>query len=507
MTQPSTPKSTLSGEDARAAAELILNADIDHCEATIESEDFNNPTDVSLDVIEAAITLARTYLTEHPVPTSPPLAPPANKGAGEPKRITECVRDMLDILESPDATEDEKSAAAATIVEAVAPEIMAKAYPATASEPGVERHRDCATDRDHRIIDSTSVALEGRIGSEDDVHRLVNQIKCGGGTKDKLETACEIAIAFIRWAQDLKHRATAATGETCNGCNKPLSPENAWMEDGCPCNSIKGCNDGNQTISQWRQEEGNRLRHEVAGLRFAMAENVKLKTILTALLRCPEVRAVAEQQWINLLNMDYGDGVDSVPLVTAIDKALEFVPQAWLENDEKKQLQHEIERLKSELAMWKPLSPAEAEAALEAAVAIPISDERINAIIERVTDPAYRPSEPEHVMLAAKVKQLIAERDATIAANDKLRRQWDEQRDKVTHFQLKCEGLQQRAERAEQLVGERPKVIHGGPSVVLPKGGYVCMMSNGEACLQFSTGKGGSSEGYRYVRVDQFFAE
>ena len=29
----------------------------------------------------------------------------------------------------------------------------------------------------------------------------------------------------------------------CNGCGKKLLPENAWMEDGCPCNSPKGVND------------------------------------------------------------------------------------------------------------------------------------------------------------------------------------------------------------------------------------------------------------------------
>ena len=28
----------------------------------------------------------------------------------------------------------------------------------------------------------------------------------------------------------------------CNGCGKPLLLKNEWMEDGCPCNSPKGCN-------------------------------------------------------------------------------------------------------------------------------------------------------------------------------------------------------------------------------------------------------------------------
>jgi hypothetical protein len=50
---------------------------------------------------------------------SEPNAQPASE-----KRITEGVRDMLAILEDPAATEDEKSMAASTIVDAVAPDIM-----------------------------------------------------------------------------------------------------------------------------------------------------------------------------------------------------------------------------------------------------------------------------------------------------------------------------------------------------------------------------------------------
>jgi hypothetical protein len=60
-----------------------------------------------------------------------------------------------------------------------------------------------ATDHDHRIIDAVSYALKGRIGEDDDIQRLREQIE-GGDSVDKMDTACEIAIAFIRWAQDLK---------------------------------------------------------------------------------------------------------------------------------------------------------------------------------------------------------------------------------------------------------------------------------------------------------------
>lgn len=63
----------------------------------------------------------------------------------------------------------------------------------------------------------------------------------------------------------------------------------------------------------------------------------------------------------------------------------------------------------AELMLWKPMTPEEAEAAYDAAEAIPISDEEIEGIVSRVTDPTYRPSEPEHVKLAAKITQLQQE--------------------------------------------------------------------------------------------------
>jgi len=36
----------------------------------------------------------------------------------------------------------------------------------------------------------------------------------------------------------------------CAGCGKPLTQENAWMTDGCPCNHPLGCNNQNET--RWR---------------------------------------------------------------------------------------------------------------------------------------------------------------------------------------------------------------------------------------------------------------
>lgn len=36
----------------------------------------------------------------------------------------------------------------------------------------------------------------------------------------------------------------------CRGCGKPLAVENAWMTDGCPCNTKLGVNSLNET--RWR---------------------------------------------------------------------------------------------------------------------------------------------------------------------------------------------------------------------------------------------------------------
>ena len=60
-----------------------------------------------------------------------------------------------------------------------------------------------ATDWDRKIIDAVSIGMNGTIGTDDDIDRLRNQIE-GGQSEDKLHTACEIAVAFIRFAQDLK---------------------------------------------------------------------------------------------------------------------------------------------------------------------------------------------------------------------------------------------------------------------------------------------------------------
>lgn len=54
-----------------------------------------------------------------------------------------------------------------------------------------------------------------------------------------------------------------AASSECAGCGKPLLMENAWMTDGCPCNSPLGVNSMNETrwrlLMQLQQEQSRRL--------------------------------------------------------------------------------------------------------------------------------------------------------------------------------------------------------------------------------------------------------
>lgn len=49
----------------------------------------------------------------------------------------------------------------------------------------------------------------------------------------------------------------------CVGCGSPLLVQNAWMTDGCPCNSPLGVNSQNETrwrlLMQLQQEQARKL--------------------------------------------------------------------------------------------------------------------------------------------------------------------------------------------------------------------------------------------------------
>lgn len=82
------------------------------------------------------------------------------------------------------------------------------------------------------------------------------------------------------WIDDVKRRLLAVREAFCRGCGAALLRKNAWMEDGCPCNSPKGVNDGNQWISEWRNElrAASESAHLAAERRLASLER-HLETI------------------------------------------------------------------------------------------------------------------------------------------------------------------------------------------------------------------------------------
>lgn len=63
--------------------------------------------------------------------------------------------------------------------------------------------KELLTDSDRKIINSVGMGLI-EVGKDDDVLRLKTLIE-NGESQDKLKTACEISIAWIRFAQDLKY--------------------------------------------------------------------------------------------------------------------------------------------------------------------------------------------------------------------------------------------------------------------------------------------------------------
>ena len=67
-----------------------------------------------------------------------------------------------------------------------------------------------------------------------------------------------------------------------------------------------------------------------------------------------------------------------------------------------------IRELENELAMWRPLTPEEAQKAYDEAVAEPMSDEEIKRIVKAAMDPAERVPNSEQMQLAVKVRELEA---------------------------------------------------------------------------------------------------
>ena len=90
------------------------------------------------------------------------------------------------------------------------------------------------SDRDNRIIDGVSHALGGVIGQVDDRDRLRKEIE-DGPAEDKLKVAVDIAVAFIRFAQDLKGNAEILKKKNATSLSNNLCPDHRDKQVGKPC--------------------------------------------------------------------------------------------------------------------------------------------------------------------------------------------------------------------------------------------------------------------------------
>lgn len=71
-----------------------------------------------------------------------------------------------------------------------------------------------------------------------------------------------------------------------------------------------------------------------------------------------------------------------------------------------------LQAAQRELALWRPLTPEEAQKAYDEAEAVPLSEEEVARIMEKVLDPAERITNSEEAQLAARCRKLERERDA-----------------------------------------------------------------------------------------------
>ena len=90
-------------------------------------------------------------------------------------------------------------------------------------------------------------------------------------------------------------------------------------------------------------------------------------------------------------------------------KGLESVTELYdAKKHEVRQLQARVEELERELKLWRPLTPEEAEQALNDAQAVPISEEVFARILAKATDPAERVTNNEAAQMAARIAELEA---------------------------------------------------------------------------------------------------
>jgi hypothetical protein len=167
-----------------------------------------------------------------------------------------------------------------------------------------DRMSDCL-DAIRKTLDSRDFA--SRLNQLEAIRHLIN-FDLPDTETDRLKMERDELIATkqatVQWATDEINRLKDARhSRVCAGCGQPLVAENAWMEDGCPCNSPAGCNDGNQQISEWRREAQQKAAHELARLKSETAQAIAdLEAVAEA--RIGELQATIAQAWSKLTGWD-----------------------------------------------------------------------------------------------------------------------------------------------------------------------------------------------------------
>lgn len=80
-----------------------------------------------------------------------------------------------------------------------------------------------------------------------------------------------------------------SVSHNCLGCGQPLTVENAWMTDGCPCNTSLGVNSMNETRWRLLMELQQRQSHDLDKLRTAVRSLLSLVDLRGSRDKCVQI--------------------------------------------------------------------------------------------------------------------------------------------------------------------------------------------------------------------------
>lgn len=145
------------------------------------------------------------------------------------------------------------------------------------------------------------------------------------------------------------------------------------------------CQDDHELVDEALREILG-LRHQIVGLKERAEADEKIRQLA---IRVAEKHA-AEIDRLRAAKDNFAD---------LAEKQLETMEKLVADNTS----------LRTELDLWRPLTPAEAVKAMDEAEAAPMSEEEIQRIVAKATDPAQRLTNSEQAQLVAENRRLQAE--------------------------------------------------------------------------------------------------